>query len=272
MPVPAEPSRFTFKIGRALADCAIVSWDSDAFGFPVASIDRIILGAESDNVSLLRAMESWRLGIGARLMSCRLDHRQLKESMALEAIGFRFVEYVLRPRLQLRAAAAEPDPDIWVGPAVTREVDEVAAIAERSFETGRFAVDWRVPPHLSGRRYAAWVRSSIGHPSQRLHVARVGSEVVGFFITEADTHGGVYWHLTAVAPRWQGKGIGRRLWESMLRLHGAEGANAVETRISGHNPRVLNLYAKLGFSFQAPEMTLHWVTSDGLGSSGADPG
>jgi ribosomal protein S18 acetylase RimI-like enzyme len=69
----------------------------------------------------------------------------------------------------------------------------------------------------------------------------------------------VYWHLTAVAPEWQGQGIGMSLWQTMLRRHAAEGATSVRTTISGHNAPAMNLYSRLGFSFSAPQMTFHWL-------------
>ena len=43
----------------------------------------------------------------------------------------------------------------------------------------------------------------------------------------------------------------------MLLRHRAEGATFVETTISGHNLAIINLYARLGFSFGAAQMTFH---------------
>ena len=45
----------------------------------------------------------------------------------------------------------------------------------------------------------------------------------------------------------------------MLLRHRREGASFVETTISGHNLAALNLYARLGFSFGAAQMTFHWL-------------
>ena len=82
---------------------------------------------------------------------------------------------------------------------------------------------------------------------------------MGFFIVERRTDGTVYWHLTAVAPTWQGKGIGGDLWRTMLQRHRTEGADRVATTISGHNLPAINLYARLGFSFRSARMTFHWL-------------
>jgi hypothetical protein len=49
-----------------------------------------------------------------------------------------------------------------------------------------------------------------------------------------------------------------------LLRHKGEGATSVETTISGHNLAVMNLYARLGFSFASAQMTFHRIrTTDG---------
>ncbi len=89
--------------------------------------------------------------------------------------------------------------------------------------------------------------------------AEVEGDLVGFFILEHRPDRSVYWHLTAIAPRWQGKGMGMSLWQTMLLRHRTEGASFVETTISAHNLPIINLYARLGFSFRSAQMTFHWL-------------
>ena len=72
----------------------------------------------------------------------------------------------------------------------------------------------------------------------------------------------IAWRLTAVAPEFQGKGLGKGIWNSVLALHRDSGIDSVVTTISSANVRVLNLYSSLGFKFEAPEMTFHWVRSE----------
>ena len=83
--------------------------------------------------------------------------------------------------------------------------------------------------------------------------------MAGFFIVEERPDGSVYWHLTAIAPASQGKGIGKRLWSAMVRRCVDSGASRIETTISAHNTPVMNIYAGLGFRFGSPRLTLHWV-------------
>jgi GNAT superfamily N-acetyltransferase len=179
--------------------------------------------------------------------------------MALEGLGFRFVEMVYGPRLTDLGSVAEPRHAIDVAVAGPGDLDAIQAIAYDAFTTGRFLLDWRLPGELSRRRYATWVRNSLDAPDQTVLKAEVDGGLVGFFIVEPRPDRSMYWHLTAVAPTWQGKGMGLSLWQTMLIRHRTEGATSVETTISGHNAPAMNLYARLGFAFASTRMTLHWL-------------
>ena len=243
----------------AMLECALVPWDSEIFGFPVAQISRVELDQGAQHAEILDAFEAWCDGRDVRLVSCRLDHIQLRESMALEDRGFRFVEMVYGPRFDAFEAIAAPQYVLQVAEATQADMAVIEEVAHASFTTGRFLLDWRLPPELSKRRYSTWVRTSFESPRQTVLKAEADGELVGFFVVERRPDQSVYWHLTAIAPKWQGKGMGMSLWRTMLLRHRAEGSSFVETTISGHNLPIINLYARLGFSFASAQMTFHWL-------------
>ena len=247
------------ELGSGVLECRLVPWDSEVFGVPVADLERLELPEGPDAARLLDTFDAWCTDHDVRLVSCRLDHAQLRESMALEELGFRFVEVVYEPRLELDGAIERPGRDILVEAAGPDDADAIEAIAQDAFTTGRFLLDRRLPPELSGARYAYWVRTSLRNPEHVVLAARHQGDLVGFFIVEPRTDGTVYWHLTAVAPAWQGKGIGGDLWRTMLLRHRSEGADRVATTISGHNLPAINLYARLGFAVRSARMTFHWL-------------
>ena len=82
---------------------------------------------------------------------------------------------------------------------------------------------------------------------------------MAFFVVETQPGGICYWHLTAVAKGYRGRGVGRRVWQAMIMLHKADGVEEIETLVSGHNLAVLNLYAALGFRLRRAQMTFHWL-------------
>jgi RimJ/RimL family protein N-acetyltransferase len=234
-------------------------WDTAVFGFPVLQISHIAVNDKSA-ASDFGTFEAARDRLGAGLVSCRMPHERLNESMLLEDHGFRFIEMVYMPELDSLASVEMPEKtDINVGLAGEGDLHALMEIAGSAFHNERFHVDPRLDPALGDERYRRWVQNSLGHPHQRLYVIRDGAQPVAFFLTEVLADGTCYWHLNAVSPQVQGRGYGRRAWQAMLREAKAAGAQRVRTCIVARNFRVLNLYARLGFRFPAPLMTFHWV-------------
>ena len=250
----------TFRSGASSIVCSLVPEDSRTFGFPVAAITALDLDETDGLDAPFRDLDGWCREERVRLVSCRLDHLRLRESMELERHGFRFVETVYRPRLaDPGRGSSSRTSRSRSGRRPADDLPAVEAMAHDAFTTGRFLLDARLDPELSRRRYANWVRTSFGNPSHQVLVGELDGRPVGFFVVEREADDRVYWHLTAVAPDAQGRGVGLSLWRTMLLRHRSEGVGVVETTVSGHNPAVMNLYARLGFSFTAPQMTLHWL-------------
>lgn len=238
-----------------------VPWDSAVFGFPVAQIHTLDLIEPIGATSEYDAFRRWLDAEGIRIVSCRLPHDRLRESMFLESHGFRFVEMVLHPKIDNIQALDLPEENLTVASASKADVPELAEIAERAFSHERYHVDPRLNRKLADVRYGRWVKNSLDHLTQRLLKITDGGRLLAFFLVELQDRS-AYWHLTAVAPEWQGRGYGLRIWQAMIRHHRAEACQQVATTISARNVAVLNLYAKLNFRFTPPEMTFHWVRED----------
>ncbi len=232
-------------------------WDEAVCGFPVFQIDRIAVrgpGARDD----MRRFEEARAHAGAGLVSCRLPHDRLAESMLLEACGFRFIEMMYAPSLKLDATA-DADAGLTIAPATPADMPAVREIAASAFQHERFKMDHRLDPAISDRRFYNWVAATPAHPSQRLYVVSDQGRLIAFVIVELQADGTCYWHLNAVAPAAQGQGYGRRVWSAMLGHARQMGAARVRTSVAARNTRVLALYARLGFTLAPPSMTFHWV-------------
>lgn len=246
----------TAAIGLAWSEAP---WDTVVFGYPVVQILRIEVRAGKGGADLAPFMSACASG-GVGLVTCRLPHDRLRESMLLEEIGFRFIEMGYQPEFgNLQSAGPGDAQGLEVVRATAGDLPEIVEVAGTAFGTERFHVDPRIPSQLGDLRYQNWVRSSLEHHTQRLYAVRDAGELVAFFVTELLTGDTCYWHLNAVAPARQGKGYGLRAWLAMMHHARAEGASRVRTSIVARNYRVLNLYARLGFTFPAPSMTFHWV-------------
>ena len=234
-------------------------WDEAVCGFAVLQVSDIEVRGPSA-ADDLKVFERERDRRRAGLVSCRLSHHCLVESMLLEEHGFRFIEMVYRPEFDLsKLAFADESALLAVSRAGDDDLPAVSGIARTAFRSERFRMDPRLDPGISDQRYQNWAISSHVHPTQELYVIRDGQRTVAFFVTELLDRQTCYWHLNAVAPDAQGQGYGRRVWLSMLHQALKSGVSRVRTSITARNHRVLNLYARLGFVFLPPTMTLHWI-------------
>ena len=234
-------------------------WDQAVCGFPVLQItDMEVKGASASEDILLFEAERDRRGTG--LVSCRLPHDRLHESMLLEDRGFRFIEMVYRPELELSRAGNRFGPEgLDVSLAADDDMPTLLSIAGQAFRNERFRMDPRLNPAISDLRYQNWVAGGRRHARQQLHVIRDAARIVSFFIVELLADGTCYWHLNALAPDAQGQGYGRRVWSCMIDLAQRMGARQVCSSIVARNVRVLGLYASLGFRYAPPSMTFHWI-------------
>lgn len=236
-------------------------WDQVVCGFPVLQITTMEICGPSA-ADDFRIFERTRDSLGTGLVSCRLPHDSMSESILLQDHGFRFVEMVFRPVLELSEHSDEPpESALVVAQACDGDMSTLLSIAGSAFHNERFRMDPRLDPAVSDQRYRNWVASSQSHASQQLNVIRDTTRIVAFFITELLVDGTCYWHLNALAPDAQGQGYGRRVWQRMLAHAKRAGAKRVCSSIVARNVRVLGLYARLGFRFAPPTMTFHWIKS-----------
>ncbi len=236
------PAPFTLDTPNLRIAARLTPWDTDCFGFAVGQIDALeCLNTDADP-GALRLFYQWLDHNAIRLVSCRLPNDLLAESMLLEAWGFRFVETVLHPYLDLPDPRYQDQEGLRIELASAADIPTLEVIAAHAFSHGRIHADPRLGPALGDRRYRRWVSNSLSHPSQRLlTVVNEEGSIVALFIAEAGHDQSLYWHLTAIAPQCQGQGYGWRVWRAMLAHHARDGMRSVHTTITAGNVPVLNL-------------------------------
>jgi ribosomal protein S18 acetylase RimI-like enzyme len=239
-------------------DYFLVPWDTQILGVPVAQISELHV---TDPVAAARDYEefaSWCAQESIALCSCRVPAERVADSIFLEERGFRYIELNYLPRLEQLQSRSLPQDTLRVAPATPQDRELLADMAAQVFRHGRFHQDPRIDPALGDRRYGAWMWNAFERATQRVLKCLLEDAVVGFFVVESPQAGYCFWSLTGLAPGLQGRGLGKRVWQTMLRQHQAEGVHTVSTSISSHNVPVFNLYVTLGFRFPKPSVTLQW--------------
>jgi ribosomal protein S18 acetylase RimI-like enzyme len=239
-------------------DYFFVPWDTEILGVPVAQISELHVtdpgAAERD----YEEFASWCARESIALCSCRVPAERVADAMFLEERGFRTIELNYLPRLEQLQSRSLPQDALRVEPATSQDREVLSDMAAQVFRHGRFHQDPRIDPALGDRRYRAWMWNAFDRPTQRVLKCLLDDAVVGFFVVETPQPGHCFWSLTGLAPGLQGRGLGKRVWQTLLRHHQGEGAQTVSTSISSHNVPVFNLYVALGFRFPAPSVTLQW--------------
>lgn len=244
-------------------EASLAPWDTVVFRFPVACIQSITIKCTTSAQQEWPQFQDWLDAHGVKLLSARLPHDQLVESMFLEKQGFRFIEMVLHPKMtSLQSTQLATHASTQVSRVTAEELPSIAQMAEHAFGYERYHVDPRLPHDLADLRYGNWVRNSLQHTKQTLLKIEHHGVTAGFFIVEDITSQNAYWHLTAMNPSHKERGWATAVWTAMLAYHQTAGIEQVHTTISARNTPVLNLYSKLKFRFNPAEMTFHWLRGD----------
>ena len=149
---------------------------------------------------------------------------------------------VSAPASMRSRSIATPRHDITIAEATP--ADAAAIEADRLDRIHDGAVPARSSPASRAERSSlrdAGCEPASSRPSRRSSRLRSRASSSASSSSSTDPDASVYWHLTAVAPEWQGKGVGMSLWRTMLLRHRAEGASVgrdhdLRPQPGGHQP------------------------------------
>lgn len=240
-------------------DYYLVPWDTAILRAPVAQIAELRIGEPNRAQRDYSEFTDWCRREHIALCACRLPSDRIADAMFLEDNGFRFVELNYRPRLtQIQSLAYTGDDGIAIRPAERSDREQLETMAASIFEHGRFHQDPRIGKALGNERYRIWMHNAFASKHQSVVKCLVGGALAGFFVVEHPEPGHAFWSLVGLTSDMRGRGLGKRVWRTMLEHHRREGVHTVSTSISSHNLAAFNLYVSLGFRFPQPEITVHW--------------
>jgi ribosomal protein S18 acetylase RimI-like enzyme len=191
----------------------------------------------------------------------------LQALWALEDAGFRYVDAILAPWLDL--STWQPRGFGVTRAASVADTDALRSIARRAFVTDRFHRDARFDREAADGVYEKWLATWLGDAG-RDRVALVlthDGAPAGFLLLDwepapGDAHGEVARIvLNAVDPQVAGRGHGYRLYCDALDI-ASRRARYCTADVAAPNANVVNIYARLGFGLRSGgDVTLHrWST------------
>ncbi|MCZ6679290.1 MAG: GNAT family N-acetyltransferase [Candidatus Poribacteria bacterium] len=257
---------------QALACWRPLPWDSQVLGCPSGSMGG--LWAKRGYVEQCHRLETVLKACIAdaqqhdvRFLSLRLPENALAPLHAAEAVGFRIIESFLTFRRKTTGeipsdveSNVQRVPAFHVRLAHPDEVETVADLAFRTFQSFRLFIDPLIPEARARHSRREWVRNGFKGRAEAIYVAESENRLVGFVLLRSKTRiqaekiGEI--ELIAVDPAFSGRGIGKALVATAIR-HYQGRASEIEVGTQGNNLRAIGLYTRMGFSVVRSDFSLH---------------
>jgi ribosomal protein S18 acetylase RimI-like enzyme len=192
----------------------------------------------------------------------KVDAIDVPTVTALTSAGMAVVE--VNVTFGVPAAAHRHDADlptpVAISAATASDAEALLTVAATSFRYSRFHLDPLVPNALANRIKREWIASYlVGRRGECLWAVRSDGDVAGFLaVTGGDDHGGRYKtiDLIAVAPAFQGRGIGRQVLRFFFR-HYAHACEHLRVGTQVANLPSMRLYESASMRVERAQYVLH---------------
>ena len=249
---------------QALAGWRLLPWDSQVLGFPSGSVGGLwaegCYGEQRHRLeTVLNACIADAEDHGVRFLSVRLSEDAIAALHAVEAVGFRIIEsFLTLGRKTDDEIPVNGEPDCHIRLAQPEEMETVAAIAHRAFESFRLRVDPQIPESRARHSRREWVRNGFKGRAEAIYAAESENRLVGFALLRSKTGtekiGEI--ELIAVDPAFHGRGIGKALVAEAIRHYQGK-TSEIHVGTQAKNLRAVGLYTRMGFSVVRSELSFH---------------
>ena len=249
---------------QALAGWRFLPWDSQVLGFPSGSVGGLWAeGCYAEQrhrlETVLNACTADAEDHSLRFLSVRLSEEAIAALHAVEAVGFRIIESFLTFGRQTDdEIPVNGEPDCHIRLAQPEEMETVAAIAHRAFESFRLRVDPQIPESRARHSRREWVHNGFKGRAEAIYVAESENRLVGFALLRSKTGtekiGEI--ELIAVDPAFHGRGIGKALVAEAIRHYQGK-TSEIQVGTQAKNLRAVGLYTRMGFSVIRSELSFH---------------
>ena len=191
--------------------------------------------------------------IGPHLVTCRRSETDRAVLSTLQVAGFRVIECLITLGCALDRTGGQPP--VRVRKSTMADADAAERIGATAFYLDRFHSDPLVSDAAASRLKGAWARNSVAGRADAVFVIEEDGCVVGFnaCLLRGDT---AVIDLIAVAPGFQGRGLGRDLVAASLAYYAGKAARMI-VGTQSTNYSSFGLYQSAGFRIEGSALTLH---------------
>lgn len=255
-------SKVTLKSSKITLEIEPTPWDCEAFKMNIAKIN--ILKFE-DGFNLDVRIEDLAKDLinenQINFFYTRVAGYNEKINKWLCMNDFKYIENIYYPiydNLHKSHTMSQDAKKFVISQIKENEIADIEEIINNSLWINRYHLDPIFSTKLSNQRYINWVVNSSTRKNFETLIIRDNSdEIVAFFLNEFIEKHRLAWRLNAVAPKFQSRGLGKRIWKAMLDFNKESGYNTIESAISSRNIKALRIYTDIGFRFFKTEATYH---------------
>lgn len=272
---------------QALAGWRFLPWDSQVLGCPSGSVGGLWAeGCYAEQYhrleTVLKACIADAEDHGVQFLSARLPENAIAALHAVEAVGFRIIESFLtfgrktageipfvRSTCSRNGETRDGGSDFHVRLVQPDEMEAVASIAYRAFQSFRLRVDPQIPESRARHSRREWVRNGFKGRAEAIYIAESENHLAGFVLlrSKVDMEKVGEIELIAVDPAFHGKGIGKALVAEAIR-HYQEKTSKIQVGTQAKNLRAVGLYTRMGFAVVRSELSFHRHSHDSRKRSG----
>ena len=236
--------------------CELLEWDSEHFGFRVASVVDSSLDRDAAG-----RVDEWCRANEVRCIYLLADAEDADTSRVAGESGFRVVDFRLVVRRAL-GGLAEPHLGGLAGmefrEAAEADLGHLREIASVSHRGSRFYFDAGFPDARCATLYEAWIDRGFADPDRNLWVATLEGMPAGYQVVGPAAPDGIRrLELLAVDPNRHGRGIGAALILSTMGTLRSEGAGETWTILSARNVPSIRLHERVGFLTERVQVWHH---------------
>ncbi len=267
---------FVLTQGDLIGACFNVDqsqWHSEIFGKSFYRINDLLtrrnesgVTAEAINAALDVATEE-----GAEVITTRIDSSDFDTANCLAGTGFQSVGHTVKLSLHLENYDLTPYEGriaklqgFTGGDVRESDIESLSELAALTHTHSHFFNDPRMEEKARKNLFPEWVAKCARGHAQRTIVLRSPEQIAGFVtciisrsLQQATGHIFGIIDFVAVAPVFQGQGLGKTLVAEALRYLKSQGCTMAEVRTMNDNYRAIALYQGFGFTLTSSDQVFH---------------